>query len=70
MGLAHERNWKSKYEELKAYILEHKHLPSKKKQENRNLVNWWKYNKKLIKQGKLDPDRMMLLQELSEMRAL
>lgn len=68
MGLAHERNWKSKYEELKAYILEHKHLPSKKKQENRNLVNWWKYNRKLVNRGTISQERLELLRGLAAMR--
>ena len=68
MGLAHERNCKSKYEELKAYILEHKHLPSKKKQENRNLVNWWKYNRKLVNRGTISQERLELLRDLAAMR--
>ena len=68
MGLARERNWKSKYEELKAYILEHKHLPSKKKQENRNLVNWWKYNRKLVNRGTISQEHLELHRDLAAMR--
>ena len=68
MGLANERNWKSKYEELNAYILEHKHLPSKKKQENRNLVNWWKYNRKLVNRGTISQEHLELLRDLAAMR--
>lgn len=70
MAIKNEQKWQENYAQLKRYIEEHRHLPDKKKVEFRGLLNWWKYNKKLIKQGKLDPDRMMLLQELSEMRAL
>ena len=70
MATNNEQKWQENYAQLKRYIEEHRHLPDKKKVEFRGLLNWWKYNKKLIKQGELDPDRMMLLQELSEMRAL
>ena len=70
MATNNEQKWQENYAQLKRYIEEHRHLPDKKKVEFRGLFNWWKYNKKLIKQGELDPDRMMLLQELSEMRAL
>ena len=70
MATKNEQKWQENYVQLKRYIEEHRHLPDKKKVEFRALLNWWKYNKKLIKQGKLDKDRMMLLQELSDMRDL
>lgn len=70
MATKNEQKWQENYAQLKRYIEEHRHLPDKKKVEFRALLNWWKYNKKLIKQGKLDKDRMMLLQELSDMRDL
>lgn len=70
MATKNEQKWQENYVQLKRYIEEHRHLPDKKKVEFRGLLNWWKYNKKLIKQGKLDKDRMMLLQELSDMRDL
>ena len=48
-----EVNWRNNYALLKAYIEEHGHLPNKKRVENRGLLNWWKYNQKLIRAGKL-----------------
>lgn len=63
-----ELQWREKYNLLKAYITEHHHLPDKKKQEQRKLVNWWKYNKKCAKSGKMSDERKRLLQELSDMR--
>lgn len=44
------------------------HLPDKKKVENRGLLNWWKYNKKCGKLGKLSEERADMLQILSDMR--
>ena len=60
--------WTNKYVQLKHYLLEHHHLPDKRKQENRGLLNWWKYNKRLMKQGKLDADRIKMLEDLSRLR--
>ena len=69
MATKNELKWQENYEQLKAYILEHHQLPDKKKVENRGLLNWWKYNKKLIKKsGKLDAERIALLEALSDMR--
>ncbi|MBD9200154.1 MAG: hypothetical protein EGQ32_00070 [Prevotella sp.] len=63
-----EQNWLNGYEALKHYIEEHKQLPDKKKVEHRSLLNWWKYNRKLIRQGKLDEMRTELLMELGNSR--
>lgn len=70
MATRNEQKWHENYERLKAYIVEHHHLPDKKKVENRGLLNWWKYNRKLVKQGIMDSERMALLEQLSDMRDL
>lgn len=63
-----EAKWHSNYQQLKSFIEEYGHLPNKYKIENRKLLNWWKYNQKLIKQEKLTEGKAMLLKELGEMR--
>lgn len=63
-----EANWQESYKELLAYVEEHGQLPNKKKADKRGLLNWWKYNKKLMKAGKLDDEHMQLLIELSDKR--
>ena len=68
MATKNEQKWQVNYEQLKDYILEHHQLPDKKKVENRGLLNWWKYNKKCIKLGKLSEYRVNMLQILSDMR--
>lgn len=65
-----EQNWIDQYERLRDYVQEHHHLPNKRKVDNRGLLNWWKYNRKLILQGKLDKERVRLLDELGQMRHL
>ena len=66
--MKNETRWLENYEQLKLFIQEHGHLPNKKKVENRGLLNWWKYNQKLIRRGALDEDRCQMLQRLSDMR--
>lgn len=65
-----EDKWNANYDALKAFVEAYRHLPNKKKVENRGLLNWWKYNQRLIKQGKLAVERVQLLSELSKMRIL
>lgn len=60
--------WQENYEQLKDYIVKHHHLPNKKKVENRGLLNWWKYNKKMVRLGKMDAERVVLLKELNQLR--
>lgn len=66
--MKNETRWLENYEQLKLFIQEHGHLPNKKKVENRGLLNWWKYNQKLIRRGALDEERCQKLQRLSDMR--
>ena len=65
-----EENWCKHYQELKAYIAQHGQLPDKKKEEHRALLNWWKYNRKLIKRGQMDADKARLLEELGNSRLI
>lgn len=60
--------WLAHYNELLSYVEEHHQLPDKKKPDNRNLLNWWKYNRKCIKAGKLNADRLEKLRKINEMR--
>lgn len=47
-----ESIWNTRYAELKAYIEEFGQLPDKRRVDNRALLNWWKYNRRLLKKGK------------------
>lgn len=57
-----------RYAELKAYIEEFGQLSDKRRVDNRALLNWWKYNRRLLKKGKLDEERMLLIINLGNMR--
>lgn len=64
-----ESRWNQNYEALKQWTLEHGHFPNRAKIEGRALLNWYKYNAKLIKQGKLSPEREQMIHELEEIRS-
>ena len=63
-----ESIWNMRYAELKAYIEELGQLPDKRRVDNRALLNWWKYNRRLLKNGKLDEERTLLIINLGNMR--
>ena len=63
-----ESVWNTRYAELKAYIEELGQLPDKRRVDNRALLNWWKYNRRLLKNGKLDEGRTLLITNLGNMR--
>lgn len=65
-----ETKWLAKYQQLKVYVEQHHQLPDKKKVENRGLLNWWKYNKKLAKLDKLSEEKLRMLQDLSDSRII
>lgn len=56
-------------ETLKQWTLEHGHFPNRAKIEGWGLLNWNKYNAKLIKQGKLLSEREQMIHELEGMRS-
>ena len=70
MSTVNETKWLAKYLQLKEYVEQHHQLPDKKKVENRGLLNWWKYNKKLAKLGKLSEEKLRMLQDLSDSRII
>ena len=61
--------WWGNYEALKRYVLERGHLPDKHVVENRALLNWAKYNRKKIKAGTLESDKVQLFEALLALRS-
>lgn len=68
MRAKNEEKWLSHYKALRCYLEANHQLPDKKKVENRGLLNWWKYNKKLFKTGRLTEERLELLRQLNALR--
>ena len=68
MRTKNEEKWLSHYKPLRCYLEANHQLPDKKKVENRGLLNWWKYNKRLLKTGRLTEERLELLRQLNALR--
>lgn len=62
MAQLNEGKWRANYEALKAYILERGHLPDKHVVENRAFLSWAKYQRKKIKEGTLDAEKLELFE--------
>lgn len=64
--MTNDERWLTIYNALKAYILERGHLPD---MENRALLSWAKYQRKMIKEGALDKEKRRLFIELMDQRS-
>lgn len=71
MANKNEENWRINYEALKAYIVEHHHLPAKNAPLGvKYLLNWCKYVRKTIKEGKCEEWKREMFERLMEERHL
>ena len=66
--------WDKNYDEFLNYIETRKHRPSKYKDDERRMINWLKYNKKMMTANKLPTERVErfnhLLQRLKHYQRL
>ena len=69
MAQLNEEKWRANYEALKAYILERGHLPDKHVVEIRAFLSWAKYQRKKIKEGTLDAEKLELFESLLSTRS-
>lgn len=53
-----EDRWNEHYEEIMAFMQLHHRRPSKHRLEEHDMLNWIKYNKKLISKNKLSEERV------------
>lgn len=56
--------WSSKYQEILDWMKANKRNPSKHRIEEHDYINWIKYNRKIIKAGKMKEDRLPLFNQL------
>lgn len=60
-----DNKWVVRYEQLKAYIEDHHHLPAKDSSLNaKYLLNWVKYQRKRIKAETMPEEQKVLLEAL------
>ena len=59
--------WMSKYQEVVTFIESNKRNPSKHRIEEHLMLNWVKYNRKLLNAGKMVPEREEMFGKLVEL---
>lgn len=63
--MTQDEKWKLKYNEVKTFIESNHHNPSKHDAEERfKYYNWLKYNRQLMNQGEMKPERVELFEKL------
>ena len=62
--MTQDERWKSKYNEVKDFIVKNHRNPSRHNIEDHLLLNWIKHNCKLMNAGTLKPERIEKFKEL------
>lgn len=64
MSTSQNIRWEQNLATIRQFIEENKCLPSKHRIEEHRMLNWLKYNRKLVAQGKLSPERQEKFEQL------
>lgn len=65
--MTQDEHWQTMFDAYMKFMEDNKRCPSKYKAEERKLVNWLKYNRKMRNKGLLDEARLAKLSELFEL---
>ena len=64
IGMTQEERWTIRYEEVIAFIENNHRNPSRHRIEEHDMLNWLKANRKVLKAGKMKPERVEKFKEL------
>ena len=65
--MTQDERWIQKYNEVKIFIETNKRNPSKHRIEEHDMLNWVKHNRKLLKAGKMAPERVEMMGKLVDL---
>lgn len=65
--MTQDERWLEKYNELVTFIESNKRNPSKHRIEEHLMLNWVKHNRKLLKAGKMAPERVEMMGKLVDL---
>lgn len=63
-GYKRDMTWYHNYDDVVAYVEEYKRRPSRHYAEDHHLFNWIKYNKKMMRRGRMSQDHQEVFKEL------
>lgn len=62
--------WEQNYSSIMTFMMNEKKLPSKHRKEEHQMLNWMKYQRKRLSQGKFKPERIEKFLKLLEIAGL
>lgn len=62
--MTQDEHWMKNYKETLEFMETHHRRPSKHYDEERNMHNWWKQQKKNLNAGRMPAERVMLFNQL------
>ena len=65
--MTQEERWQVQYEQMMAFMEENHRRPSKYKQEEHDMLNWFKSNKKMMNKGIFPEERLERFNKLLEL---
>ena len=65
--MTQDERWLARYNEVKAFIETTHRNPSKHRQEEHDMLNWLKANRKRMNAGEMKEDRLTLFENLLEL---
>lgn len=67
--ITQDERWEKNYQQIIAYVNTFKRWPSKHRIEDHRMLNWLKYNRKLVAENRLEPERKKRFEALLSMAA-
>ena len=59
-----DESWNKKYNELWQFVADHRRGPTRHHLEEKRMLNWLKYNRKLLNKDELSPEKKLLIERL------
>ena len=59
-----DESWNKKYNELWQFVTDHRRGPTRHHFEEKRMLNWLKYNRKLLNKDELSPKKKLLIERL------
>lgn len=66
LPMSQEEHWQRHYKQIMEFMEQTHRRPSRHRVEEHRMLNWLKYNKKLIAKGQLSAERVKLFNELMD----
>lgn len=63
-SMKRDESWNKKYNELWQFVTDHRRGPTRHHLEEKRMLNWLKYNRKLLNKDELSPEKKLLIERI------